>query len=204
MLFMLGATGFWLLYVFTRAAAQLSQTKSVDYTLVDEESMRCLSGTILRLCLFLLVIIASAMPGVAFVVFSFKNAPLIFGLGITFGMVVPTVGLVLSFFVPTYYLHLIMAEAKSKQMLRLKEQIRICEGFLQKRILYMSNVGPDKFNSDDDNLLRLIQFLRERMVETQRASDWPFNLSSILKLTGASMLPIMSFFAEQVIRRVIS
>jgi hypothetical protein len=204
MLYLLGATGFWLLYVFTKAAAKLSRTESVDYTLVDQESMNLLSNTILRLCLFLLIIIASAMPGVAFIVFSFKNSPLVLALGIMFGMVLPTTGLILSFFAPNYYMHRMLAEAKSRQMLCLKEQIRICEGILQKRIIEMSNTSTATHHPDDENLLRLIQFLRDRLAETQRASDWPFNLSSILKLAAASMLPITTFFSEQLIRRVFS
>jgi hypothetical protein len=68
----------------------------------------------------------------------------------------------------------------------------------------MSNTSTAIHHPDDENLLRLIQFLRDRLAETQRASDWPFNLSSILKLAAASMLPITTFFSEQLIRRVFS
>lgn len=207
MLYLLGAIGFWLLYLFTKAAEELSQSNVINYDLVDEESLKPLSNTVLRLCFFLLVIIASAMPGMAFVVFSFKNVTPVLVLGAIFGMILPTLGLTLSFFAPIYYLHKMLVESKRSQTLHLKEQIRVCEGVLQKRINRINEMleaTSANSQADDENLLRLIQYLRGRLEESQRASDWPFNLASILKLAGASMLPVIAFFAELMIRRVFS
>lgn len=204
MLHLLAGTGFWIFYVFTKAAQMLSQLKSVDYTLVDEDSMKSLSDTVLRLCIYMLVIIASGMPGVAFVVFSFKAVPLVLLAGTFFGMILPTVGLTLSFFGPVYYLHKMLKKAKSEQTRFLKEQVRICEQSLHEKVTQMAKSKSNTLGQDSEELLALAQFLRERLSESQRRSVWPFDVTSILKLSGSASLPIISFFAEQVIRRALS
>jgi len=190
MLHLLGATGFWLLYVFTTAARELSKLKSVKNDLVHQESMKYLSDTVLRLCSYLFVIIASAMPGVAYVVFSFKSLYLVLFLGILFGVALPTVGLTLSFFVPIYYLHTMMAKAKKNRLLELRRDIRSCE---QK-----SREHRASFAEECDELQKHCKDLREKYLKTQRESVWPFDTSSLLKLFASSMLPILTFSAQHV------
>lgn len=62
----------------------------------------------------MLVAIASAMPGVAYVGFSFGNIKIRFIVTV-FGMLLPTVGIASSFFAPNYYLSGILREAKRKE-----------------------------------------------------------------------------------------
>jgi len=203
MLHLLGATGFWLLYVFTTAARELSSLKSVNYDLVDEESMRYLSETVLRLCFYLLIIIASAMPGVAYVVFAFKDIPFVLLLGTVFGMALPTIGLALSFFGPIYYLHRMMKRAKEERLLSLRDKIRICEEGLRQNTIEASKVPAAKLDSNGEDLLAQCRALRNCYLETRRRSVWPFDMSSILKLLASTMLPVVSFFAQRIIQHVL-
>ncbi|MBI5290419.1 MAG: hypothetical protein HY872_00895 [Chloroflexi bacterium] len=199
MLHLLGATGFWLLYIFTLAARMLSRIDSVDYKQIDRNLLKPLSNIVLRLCFYLLVIIASAMPGVAYVVFWFGKYPLALFLGTVFGMALPTMALTLSFFGPVYYLHYMLVKAKDVAISLLKEQIRICEGVLHNQLIGLST-GDSRSDNKSDDLVKLLQFLRERLKETQQESDWPFDFYSLLRLSGSSLLPIVAFFAEQAIR----
>lgn len=203
MVHLLAGTGFWLLYVFTKASQELSELESVDYALVDTESIKPLADIVLKLCFFLLVIIASAMPGVAFFVFAFKNVPFVLSVGTVFGMALPTLGLALSFFGPIYYLHRMLATAKSVSVISLKNQIRTCEDILHDKVQRISRESDASLDLESERLLALSQFLRERLSEAQRRSVWPFDLSSILKLSGSSALPIITFFGEQIVRRVL-
>ncbi len=202
MLHLLSATGYWILFTLTLSARKLSQLSSINYNLVDAHSLHYLSNIILKLCFMLLVIIASAMPGVAYVVFWFKNIPLSLFLGTVFAMVLPTLALALSFFGPTYYLHVMLVAAKERRILNLKEGIYLCEEMLQKRVKELSLSDKLRIDPNDENLLKLINHFRERLVETQNEPDWPFNLSSFLKLSGSSMLPVVAFFAQEMVRRV--
>jgi hypothetical protein len=200
MLYLLGATGYWLLYTLTISARALSRLSSIDYTLVDGHSLQYLSNIVLRLCFLLMVIIGSAMPGVAYVVFSFGSAGITV-LGTTFGMALPTVALALCFFGPTYYLHNMLVTAKNKRIKLFKDQIRLCEDVLKSRVEELSHSGR-ALDSTDENLVKLISFLRESLAQAQNEPDWPWNLSSLIKLSGSSMIPVAAFFAQEIIRRV--
>jgi hypothetical protein len=201
MLYLLGATGFWLLYVFSRASLKLTQLKSLDYRLVDYETAAPAANVVLRLCSFLFVIIASAMPGIAFVVFSFKGIPVIVLLGVVFGIAVPTLALTASFFGPTYFLHRLMVNAKMARSAEIKQQLSVCEDFLNRRITSLSQSKVPGFEPNDETLLTYVRFLREQLAETRARSVWPFKSSALLRLVGSSMLPTATFFAEQIIRQ---
>jgi hypothetical protein len=201
---LLGATGFWLLYVLTRAARRLSQLASVNSVVVDEDSMKPLSDTVLRLCFYLLLIIASGMPGVAIVVFEFKDTPSVLLLGTVFGMALPTLALTLSFFGPVYYLHRMLSKAKDDRTSFLKQQLAVCEDILYASVSKMKKSDATFLDPEAEKLLTLSQFLRDRLAENKRRSVWPFDLSSLLKLTASSALPVVTFFGEKVLRGLVS
>jgi hypothetical protein len=86
-------------------------SQSTDHEIVDDTSVGPLSRIALRNCIFMLVTIASAMPGVAYVGFSFGNRQVILIVTV-FGMILPTLGIALSFFAPNYYLSQILSKAR--------------------------------------------------------------------------------------------
>ena len=204
MMHQLGATGFWLLYVFTTTARRLGRLESANYGRIDEESMMPLGNIVLRLCFFLLVIISSAMPCVAYVVFSFRQFPIVLALGIVWGLALPTLGLILSFFGPTYYLHKVLCKAKDDQLRFLKGQIEVCEGMIHERVSKMTASNPTSLPQDGEKLLAVSRFLRERLTEARNRSVWPFNLSTIVKLSASGMLPIVTFFAKEILQRLMA
>jgi len=124
MLMILGAGCWVIIFVFANGANKLSQLSTTDHEIVDDTSVGPLSRIALRNCIFMLVTIASAMPGVAYVGFSFGNRQVILIVTV-FGMILPTLGIALSFFAPNYYLSQILSKARYARVTRIKEQIRI-------------------------------------------------------------------------------
>jgi len=126
MVTLLFGTGFWLLLVVVKAARKLSTIASVNYGLVKHATLQFLSDGVLKLCLLLLVIIASAAPSVWYVGFTFEQIPSFYysilgGLGLIITL------LTLSFFIPAYFLHRMLSIAKRERIFRLMRQLLLAE-----------------------------------------------------------------------------
>lgn len=199
MLTILGAGCWVIIFVFARAASKLSQLSFLNYDIVDDDSLSFLSQTTLRNCIFMLVAIASAMPGVAYVGFSFGNKQISF-IVIVFGMLLPTVGIASSFFAPNYYLSRMLREAKSRRVSRIREQIRICDGTLEAKVRQLSNARPTSLDVACKRLSDLSQHLHLRLQEAKDESTRPFHISSLLRLGGSSLLPALAFFLERILK----
>lgn len=141
----------------------------------------------------MLVTIASAMPGVAYVALSFGNKQVILIVTV-FGMILPTLGIVSSFFAPNYYMSRILSEAKDRRVSRIKEQIRICDGELERRVGELSTgttLAPDVGYIRLSNLSR---HLHQRLREEKAESTWPGHASVLFRLAGSALLPAIAFF----------
>ena len=173
-----------------------------DYEIVDDSSGSPLSRIALRNCIFMLVTIASAMPGVAYVGFSFGNRQVIL-IVTAFGMILPTLGIASSFFAPNYYLSQILNKAKDSRVSRIKEQIRICDGELERKVGELS-AGPTQVpEAAYIRLSNLSRHLHQRLKETKAESTWPGHASSLFRLGGSALLPAIAFFLELVVRSLL-
>lgn len=200
MLMILGAGCWVIVFVFARAAKELSQLASVNLSeFADDDSLSFLSQTALRNCIYMLVTIATAMPGVAYVAFSFGNRQISFIVTV-FGMVLPTIGIASSFFAPNYYLSEILRVAKSKRVSRIKEQIRICDNELETKVREIAKAHLTSLDESYRHLSDLSQHLHKRLQETKAESTWPFNTSSLLRLGGSALLPAVTFFLERILK----
>lgn len=85
-------------------------------------------------------------------------------------------------------------------MSRIKKQIRICDGQLEKRILELSHATSPTPDAAYIRLSNLSKHLHERLNEAKAESTWPTRASSLLRLGGSAMLPAIAFFLERVLR----
>ena len=61
----------------------------------------------------------------------------------------------------------------------------------------LSNADSSQPDREIQDLLNLSKHLIERLDKTKRQSEWPFNLSSLLKLTATSFLPVITYLVQQ-------
>ncbi len=196
MLHLLGGTGIWLGYWFTKSTEYLSNIGSVDYDRVDKDSVGYLADIILKLFVFLFIIIASVMPSLAYVSLKFQNTRL---WAIIFVLCLPSSTLALSYLFPTYHLHRMLVEAKNRQLFRLKRQKVVCEKALEAMVLCIQDERNKSKKDEMQNLLNLIKHFQEELNNAEKRSVWPFNLTSIARLVGSSFLPILTFFLQELL-----
>jgi hypothetical protein len=201
MLVILGAGCWVIIFVFSYAARLLSQSQSIKYDQVDVESLSYLSGMVLKNCIYMLVAISSAMPGVAYVAFSFGNRRVAY-IATIFGMVLPTLGIASSFFAPNYYLSKILKEAKARRISRIKHQIRVCELSLETKVTNLSENHLLKLDTTCERLGRLSDHFRGLLIEVKGESTWPFKSSALIRLGGSTLLPALTFFLERILKSV--
>ena len=201
MLYLLGATGLWLMYVYTRSAYKLQSVDSVAENLVDDDTLVPLSDIILKTCFFLFLIIASAMPGIAYIGTKIEGGPKT--IVTIFGLIMPTFALFASFWFPIYFLRRILVKAREKSISLVNNQIQLCENKIKENF----RKGAKRSMRDDEEIIaltELAQSLYRHRSELKRRTTWPFKLYSLLRLVGSSSLPAMGFFGEEIISWLLS
>ncbi|MDH3943269.1 MAG: hypothetical protein OEV06_04150, partial [Anaerolineae bacterium] len=160
-----------------------------------------LHQTILKLCFLMLIILASAMPGVAYIGFYYGG--LTRTLIILIGLALPTLMLISSYFFPTYFLNQLLLRASDYKVLQLKKHIKIYEKELLKKTKRINQILTKK-NSKEviriDLLVEISNYYKGRIKEEKTHRGGPYASSSIIKLFGASLIPVLTFFLQELIR----
>ena len=201
MLHLLGDTGFWYLWVLTRASKRLGEIDSLDVRYIDEESVKRLSRHVLRVCFWLFVLLAAGMPGIAYVGNWFGGVSRV--IVFSFGVFLPVVGLVLSYFGPTYYLNRILKTAHAHKIKRLKEQLRVCDQTIEKMLFELGDKVSKSSREKYGDLAEISMYLHRKLEHLEEHRGGPFDFSSIVQLLGSASIPVFAYFTEQIITQII-
>lgn len=190
---LMGSAAFWWLYLFGQLAKDLTTVKSLDYSLADSYLIKKLATSISKVSFWFFLVLATAMPGIAYVGSSFGE--LSQTLVYIFGVFLPVGLFFFGYFFPSYYLHKLFETSKEKRLDQLKEDIKQAEKVVRVSLKTGTRVSSKKLEKQID----VVNFLYARFKDEENQRSGLFSIDSILKILGSAALPVVGFFGDVIV-----
>lgn len=189
-IYLFGSIALWFLAILTYSYYKIGRDFEVTTDALDRNAFKPLGDLVLKACVFLSILVSIAMPILVSIVLNYSKTGLTASIG-AWGLLLVALSIIIFFFLPQYFLHSGIVRAKTRRFEGLLE----LQGKYEQQIQIKSRETSPKID-EIAQLATISSYFIQTYNEIEKIAEWPFGLTTVLKLITSALIPIGSFVIQ--------